>query len=703
MENVQTGFLPAQNGFRFQNYFQLRLPVSYPLPFVGKLDLNDIVFGLCGGMCAAALDYFYAGIPAPTGNDPARIEKKLFTFLCERQLQSLSLPVVLRIIEWMMAEDADLAAKMIRTEIPKLRRQINRQKPVVLCLIRTQGMGNPTLNHQVLATGYEISADQKSLTIFLYDPNHPGEEPRIVTSLQKPGFTISQSTNETVRGFFVLPYTCQKNLPITLAPFQEGISFGAPAESFQLHWPVDSRVCTQFFNEHPDWYRGFGLPGHEGLDLLALDDAQIYACADGEVIEAGSRPGGHPYGTQVRIRHHFQGQEYQTIYAHLSKTLVQVGQSITAGQVIGKADSTGNSTGSHLHLTLKKIGTKTSGYPDNIVDPWPYFLSAITPLNEPLPSPSGITVYTIGQINVRKQPTTDADIITSLPASEELAVLGQASSITANIGKPDHWLQIQTASGLVGYVAAWLVSDTRMDTFPPSGLIVFPTGEMNLRAGPGTAYASLIAISSSDPLSVLGNAETARARIDRQNEWLLVQSQSGQRGFVAAWLVHLTGQAPAPAGLIVYPTATANLRARPSMDGNVLSVVMPGDALDILGDKAQAQSWIGQQGRWLNVRTSAKIVGYIAAWLVQCTNGPLVAAADGLSVFTTEDVNIRAQPGVNSPRITGAVRGECLQVIDTDLSSAKKRVGKNEQWLYVHTNTGARGWVAAWFLSLNPV
>lgn len=141
-----------------------------------------------------------------------------------------------------------------------------------------------------------------------------------------------------------------------------------------LFWPTDYPTILQPFGANPELYMSYGLPGHEGVDIRAPYRTNVYACADGEVylVEDGTIE--HNYGKQVRIRH---AQGYRTIYAHLDEVLVSVGDQVKARHLIGRADSTGNSTGNHLHLTLKKDNATASGetdYPLDIIDPTPYLV-----------------------------------------------------------------------------------------------------------------------------------------------------------------------------------------------------------------------------------------------------------------------------------------------------------------------------------------
>jgi murein DD-endopeptidase MepM/ murein hydrolase activator NlpD len=149
-----------------------------------------------------------------------------------------------------------------------------------------------------------------------------------------------------------------------------------PPDNRDIHllWPSDYPVITQGFGEHPEIYGKWGLPGHEGLDIRAPMNTNIYACAEGVVFAIEPDPNKHPYGKHIRIRH---ADGFRTVYGHLAEIIVNVGESVTAKMLIGKADSTGSSTGSHLHLTLKKEGASALGetqFKGDVIDPTPYMI-----------------------------------------------------------------------------------------------------------------------------------------------------------------------------------------------------------------------------------------------------------------------------------------------------------------------------------------
>jgi hypothetical protein len=132
--------------------------------------------------------------------------------------------------------------------------------------------------------------------------------------------------------------------------------------SITLQWPVTQHNINQNFMENKYFdYTQFGHPGHEGIDFPVLTGTPVMASADGVVLLTYS-PYDRAYGTHVWIRHDMpDGTVYRTLYAHLSQINVSNNQRVTAGTVVGLSGNTGNSTGPHLHFSLKKDGASVAG------------------------------------------------------------------------------------------------------------------------------------------------------------------------------------------------------------------------------------------------------------------------------------------------------------------------------------------------------
>jgi len=90
---------------------------------------------------------------------------------------------------------------------------------------------------------------------------------------------------------------------------------------------------------------------HEGIDLTAPRGTNIYATADGQVLQAGYRAGG--FGKKVLIDH---GYGYRTVYGHCDEILVEVGKKVKRGEVIARVGSTGLSKSPHLHYEVHVNG-----------------------------------------------------------------------------------------------------------------------------------------------------------------------------------------------------------------------------------------------------------------------------------------------------------------------------------------------------------
>ena len=89
---------------------------------------------------------------------------------------------------------------------------------------------------------------------------------------------------------------------------------------------------------------------HKGLDIAAKTGTPIKAAADGKIKYADTMSG---YGNLIIIDH---GNGITTYYGHCSKLYKKEGQKVKAGDVIAAVGNTGNSTGSHLHFEIRKIG-----------------------------------------------------------------------------------------------------------------------------------------------------------------------------------------------------------------------------------------------------------------------------------------------------------------------------------------------------------
>lgn len=108
-------------------------------------------------------------------------------------------------------------------------------------------------------------------------------------------------------------------------------------------------VCTSRFGVA----RGTGK--HSGVDLVGMESKHLYPINNGKVVTVLNKPSG--YGLHVIVDH---GNGYWSLYAHMDKVYVKEGQLVTKNTILGLEGNTGNSTGSHLHLEVRKGGNTYS-------------------------------------------------------------------------------------------------------------------------------------------------------------------------------------------------------------------------------------------------------------------------------------------------------------------------------------------------------
>jgi len=114
-------------------------------------------------------------------------------------------------------------------------------------------------------------------------------------------------------------------------------------------WPTDGGVVSSHYGGRMDPIAGGG-EWHSGLDIAVDYGTPVYASAMGTVETAGWNGG---YGQYVRINH---SGGYETAYGHRSGIVVEPGQSVRKGEIIGFVGSTGYSTGPHVHFEIMVDG-----------------------------------------------------------------------------------------------------------------------------------------------------------------------------------------------------------------------------------------------------------------------------------------------------------------------------------------------------------
>lgn len=133
-----------------------------------------------------------------------------------------------------------------------------------------------------------------------------------------------------------------------------GQDLSGPACEFKPEYPCDQTL-----------YQYMGWGSHKGLDIPVVTGTEIYASHDGTVVKTSDSITG---GIGVVLES--LDEEFETVYWHLQKYLVSVGQKVKVGDLIAYSDNTGYSKGPHLHFE-QKVWIENQYKP---IDPIPNFV-----------------------------------------------------------------------------------------------------------------------------------------------------------------------------------------------------------------------------------------------------------------------------------------------------------------------------------------
>lgn len=205
-------------------------------------------------------------------------------------------------------------------------------------------------------------------------------------------------------------------------------------QTFKISAPVNPYMVNQPFGVNGEYYQrnGINIKGHNGIDLFAYHGQPIYATHDGFAFYQTDNDEGNGVTIVSGQLYDYKGQEaaYKTVYWHMCdpkkepkyaspvylalKKKANTGKSVPVkkGDLIGFADSTGLSTGDHLHFALKPMkpgkAYKSGDAPDLNIGSWVNieqnngYLGAI----DPTPYLDGTFVYTTDTTKSATTPAT---------------------------------------------------------------------------------------------------------------------------------------------------------------------------------------------------------------------------------------------------------------------------------------------------------
>lgn len=310
-------------------------------------------------------------------------------------------------------------------------------------------------------------------------------------------------------------------------------------------------------------------------------------------------------------------------------------------------------------------------------------------------------------LRLRAQPTTASATLVFEAPGMVLSVLEAETSARTKLGVYGQWLQVQDASGRVGYVAAWYVesasgaSQAPSSTPAPTPVFVPPTPQSLVDAINAERVKNGLPVLTVHPI-LTANAQK-HAEYMASGGGIRHESADGSRPFQR----HLAAGYPLAGDLTRGGFASENIVMGTRMTVAEAITAWFGDAPHtntMLGDK------YNDCGAGVAVAGDSVYYCFDVARSTSANASPASTPAppppaDGYTVYVpkslTSGLRIRSQPSLSGGLVRVAAAGEWLTVQEAT-GTAKAKVGKQNQWLKIKDQQGKSGYVAAWLVSETP-
>lgn len=176
----------------------------------------------------------------------------------------------------------------------------------------------------------------------------------IAEALRSAGLSIGAGDSADAVGGPLVPIDMEPRFEERVRELDQALerldAVKAMAKTLPIHNPAPGQAVSSSFGVRKDPI--LGTPAmHAGIDFRAGSGTPILATGSGTVVSANWNGG---YGRMVEIDH---GNGLKTRYAHMSRILVEQGQEVETGEIIGEVGSSGRSTGPHLHYEVRREGS----------------------------------------------------------------------------------------------------------------------------------------------------------------------------------------------------------------------------------------------------------------------------------------------------------------------------------------------------------